>query len=108
MKSSRRNAGPISIAWRCAAIRVRAGWNASGANADHHHRLSVNPASAFYNKELQQREVGILFNSKEKTSVEGYCISEAWIKVTAGAAKDRFGNPTTIKRKGQVEPYFKD
>ena len=52
--------------------------------------------------------MGIIFNGKEKTSVEEYCISEAWIKVTAGAAKDRFGNPTTIKRKGQVEPYFKD
>jgi hypothetical protein len=71
-------------------------------------RLSVNPASAFYNEELLQREVGILFNGKEKTNVEEYCISEGWIKVTAGAAKDRFGNPMTIKLKGQVEPYFKD
>jgi hypothetical protein len=71
-------------------------------------RLSVNPASPFYNEELLQREVGILFNGKEKTNVEEYCISEGWIKVTAGAAKDRFGNPMMIKLKGQVEPYFKD
>ncbi len=71
-------------------------------------RLSVNPASPFYNEELLQREVGILFNGKEKTNVEEYCISESWIKVTAGAAKDRFGNPMMIKLKGQVEPYFKD
>ena len=71
-------------------------------------RLSVNPASPFYNEELLQREVGILFNGKEKTNVEEYCISEGWIKVTAGAAKDRFGNPMTIKLKGQVEPFFKD
>ena len=71
-------------------------------------RLSVNPGSAFYNEELLQREVGILFNGKEKTNVEEYCISEGWIKVTAGAAKDRFGNPMMIKLKGQVEPYFKD
>jgi len=52
--------------------------------------------------------VGIIFNGKEKTSVEEYCISEAWIKVTAGAAKDRFGNLMTIKLTDQVEPYFKD
>ena len=71
-------------------------------------RLSVNPASPFYNEELLQREVGILFNGKEKTNVEEYCISEGWIKVTAGSAKDRFGNPMMIKLKGQVEPFFKE
>jgi hypothetical protein len=27
--------------------------------------------------------------------------------VTAGASKDRFGNPMTIKLKGKVEPYFR-
>ncbi len=71
-------------------------------------RLSVNPASPFYNEELLQREVGILINGKEKTNVEEYCVSEGWIKVSAGAAKDRFGNPMTIKLKGKVEPFFKD
>jgi Protein of unknown function (DUF3297) len=71
-------------------------------------RLSVNPASPHYNEELLQREVGIRFNGKDKTNVEEYCLSEGWIKVTAGAAKDRFGNPMTLKLKGKVEPYFKD
>ena len=71
-------------------------------------RLSVNPGSPFYNEELLQREVGILINGKEKTNVEEYCVSEGWIKVSAGAAKDRFGNPMTIKLKGKVEPFFKD
>jgi hypothetical protein len=71
-------------------------------------RLSVNPASPHYNEELLQREVGILINGKEKTNVEEYCVSEGWIKVSAGAAKDRFGNPMTIKLKGKVEPFFKD
>jgi hypothetical protein len=28
--------------------------------------------------------------------------------VSAGTAKDRHGNPLTIKLKGAVEPYFKD
>jgi Protein of unknown function (DUF3297) len=71
-------------------------------------RLSVNPNSPHYNEELLQRDVGINFNGKEKTNVEEYCISEGWIKVLAGAAKDRFGNPMTLKLKGKVEPFFKD
>jgi hypothetical protein len=28
--------------------------------------------------------------------------------VQAGSAKDRYGNPMTIKLTGKVEPYFKD
>ena len=30
------------------------------------------------------------------------------MRVTAGAAKDRYGNPLTIKVHGPVEPYFRD
>jgi uncharacterized protein DUF3297 len=71
-------------------------------------RLSVNPNSPYYNAEIFQRDVGIRFNGKEKTNVEEYCISEGWIRVEAGKAKDRFGNPLTIKLTGKVEPYFKD
>ena len=71
-------------------------------------RLSVNPTSPHYNAEVLQRDVGILFNGKEKTNVEEYCVSEGWIRVEAGKAKDRFGNPLTIKLTGKVEPYFKD
>jgi hypothetical protein len=71
-------------------------------------RLSVNPASPFYNEDLLQRDVGIRFNGKEKTNVEEYCISEGWIRIAAGPAKDRFGNPMTLKLKGKVEPFLKD
>jgi Protein of unknown function (DUF3297) len=71
-------------------------------------RLSVNPASPDYNEEILRRDVGIRFNGKEKTNVEEYCISEGWIRVSAGKAKDRHGNPLTIKLTGTVEPYFKD
>jgi hypothetical protein len=70
-------------------------------------RLSVNPTSPHHDAELLSREIGILFNGKEKTNVEEYCISEGWIRVAAGAAKDRFGNPMTLKLKGKVEPFFK-
>jgi hypothetical protein len=54
------------------------------------------------------RDVGIRFNGKDKTNVEEYCVSEGWIRVAAGKAKDRYGNPLTIKLTGKVEPYFKN
>ncbi|MDT3685719.1 MAG: DUF3297 family protein [Pseudorhodoplanes sp.] len=71
-------------------------------------RLSVDPNSPYYNEELLKRDIGIRFAGKEKTNVEEYCVSEGWIRVAAGNAKDRFGNPLTIKLKGPVEPYLKD
>ncbi len=71
-------------------------------------RLSVNPGSPYYNEEILARDVGIRFKGVEKTNVEEYCISEGWVRVTAGNAKDRFGNPLTIKVHGTVEPYFRD
>jgi hypothetical protein len=71
-------------------------------------RLSTDPDSPYYDEEILKREVGIRFAGKEKTNVEEYCVSEGWIRVAAGAAKDRFGKPLTIKLKGPVEPYFKD
>ena len=71
-------------------------------------RLSTNPASPYYNAEVLARDVGIRFKGAEKTNVEEYCVSEGWIRVPAGAAKDRYGNPLTIKLHGPVEPYFRD
>ena len=71
-------------------------------------RLSTNPNSPYYNEELLSRDVGIRFKGVEKTNVEEYCISEGWVRVTAGNAKDRYGNPLTIKVRGPVEPYFRD
>lgn len=71
-------------------------------------KLSTNPKSPHYNEEVLQRDVGIRFNGKEKTNVVEYCISEGWIKVAAGKAKDRFGNDMTIMLKGTVEPYFRN
>ena len=69
-------------------------------------RLSSNPNSPYYNEELLAKGVGIRFNGAEKTNVDEYCVSEGWVRVTAGNAKDRFGNPMTIKLKGKVEPYL--
>jgi hypothetical protein len=70
-------------------------------------RLSIDPENAYFNDEVLQKGVGILFNGVEKTNVEEYCVSEGWIRVQAGQAKDRFGKPMTIKLKGKVEPFLK-
>ena len=68
-------------------------------------RLSVNPSSPYYDEQLLLRGVGIRFNGEVKSNVEEYCISEGWIKVAAGKAVDRKGNPLTLKLKGTVEAY---
>ncbi|MBZ9935159.1 DUF3297 family protein [Mesorhizobium sp. BR1-1-16] len=71
-------------------------------------RLSSDPRSPFYNAELLERGIGIRFKGVEKTNVEEYCVSEGWVRVAAGKARDRFGNPLTIKLTGSVEPYLRD
>ena len=71
-------------------------------------RLSVNPKSPYYDEALLARGVGIRFNGQEKTNVEEYCISEGWVKVAAGRALARRGNPITLTLKGVVVPYFHD
>ena len=70
-------------------------------------RLSTDPRSPYYNAEILARDVGIRFKGVEKNNVEEYCVSEGWVRVTAGNAKDRHGNPLTIKVSGAVEPYFR-
>jgi hypothetical protein len=71
-------------------------------------RLCIDPRSPYFNADVLRRDVGIRFRGQEKTNVEEYCVSEGWIRVQAGNAKDRYGNPMTIKLTGEVEPYFKD
>lgn len=71
-------------------------------------RLSSDPGSPHFNEDLLVRGIGIRFNGVEKTNVDEYCVSEGWIRVAAGKARDRFGNPMTIKLRGKVEPFLKD
>jgi Protein of unknown function (DUF3297) len=71
-------------------------------------RLSTNPQSPFHDAQLLERGVGVRFNGVDRTNVEEYCVSEGWVRITAGNAKDRYGNPLTIKVHGPVEPYFRD
>ena len=71
-------------------------------------RLSVDTRSPHYVAAVFEHEIGIRLNDKERFDVEEYCISEGWIRVAAGKARDRYGNPLLIKLKGSVEAYFKD
>jgi len=71
-------------------------------------RLCNDPRSPYFNAEALARDVGIRFKGVEKTNVEEYCISEGWVRVAAGKALDRHGNPLTIKLTGTVEAYFKN
>ncbi|MEO7431295.1 MAG: DUF3297 family protein [Dokdonella sp.] len=71
-------------------------------------RLAVNPKSPFHNADLLARGVGIRFNGKERVDVEEYCVSEGWVRVAAGRARDRHGNPMTIKLKGEVVAYLQE
>lgn len=70
-------------------------------------RLSNDPRSPFYNEEVLARDIGIRFKGVEKNNVEEYCVSENWIRVAVGSARDRYGNPVTIRLTGTVEPFFK-
>lgn len=69
-------------------------------------RLSINPDSPYYNGPLLERGIGVRFKGVEKTNVEEYCLSEQWVRVAAGKARDRKGNQITMKLKGEVEVWL--
>jgi len=71
-------------------------------------RLSVNPKSPYYNEALLEHGIGVRFKGEEKTNVEEYCLSEGWVRVSAGKAVDRHGDPMTILLKGPVEVWIKE
>ena len=70
-------------------------------------RLAIDENSRYHDAAALERGVGIRFNGVERNNVEEYCVSEGWIRVQAGKALDRRGNPITLKVKGEVVPYFK-
>jgi hypothetical protein len=71
-------------------------------------RLSVNPRSEHFDAEVLQRGVGIRFKDRVRTDIEEYSISEGWVRVQAGKAVDRKGQPLTLKLNGSVEAWFED
>ena len=79
----------------------------SGADVPPDH-LSVNPRSPYFDAEKLQRGVGIRFKDRVRTDIEEYSIAEGWVRVQAGKAVDRKGQPLTIKISGEVEAWFED
>ena len=71
-------------------------------------RLSTNPRSPHFDMEVLQRGIGVRFKGRERTDVEEYCLSESWIRVQAGKAMDRHGQPVTVKLTGPLEVWFAD
>ena len=69
--------------------------------------LSADARSPFHIAAIFEHEVGIRLNDKERIDVSEYCISEGWVKVPAGKAVDRRGNPLLIKLKGKVEAFYR-
>ena len=69
--------------------------------------LSVDPRSPHHVAAVFEHGIGIRLNGKERFDVEEYCISEGWVKVPAGRALDRKGQPLMIKLKGKVEAFHR-
>ena len=70
-------------------------------------RLAIDPRSPHHVAAVFECDIGIRWNDKERSDVEEYCISEGWIKVAAGKARDRKGQPLMIKLKGKVEAFYR-
>jgi Protein of unknown function (DUF3297) len=71
-------------------------------------RLAVNPKSPFYNAQVLERGVGVIFKGEERHNVEEYCISEGWVRLPFGKTLDRRGNAITMKFSGEVVAFFHD
>ena len=69
-------------------------------------RLCTDPRSPHHVAAVFEHDIGIRFNGQQRHDVEEYCLSEGWIKVPAGKATDRRGQPLTIKLKGTVEVFY--
>jgi hypothetical protein len=70
-------------------------------------RLSTDPRSPHHVAAVFEHDVGIRLNDQERFDVAEYCISEGWVKVPAGKALDRKGQPLMIKLKGKVDAFYR-
>ena len=69
--------------------------------------LSIDPRSPHHVAAVFQHDIGIRFNGIDRHDVEEYCLSEGWVKVAAGKARDRKGKPLMITLKGRVEAFYR-
>jgi hypothetical protein len=99
---------PIAIAYNSALFFAQnLSMNDTTARPELPDRLSVQPRSPHYNAAVFEHDIGIRLNGKERFDVEEYCISEGWVKVPAGKAVDRRGQPLLMTMKGTVEAYYR-
>ena len=70
-------------------------------------RLSTDPRSPHHVAAVFEHDIGIRFNGRDRFDVDEYCFSEGWIRVAAGKAVDRRGQPLMLKLKGQVEVFYR-
>ena len=71
-------------------------------------RLANDPRSKFHDSTALERGIGVRFKGEEKTNVEEYCVSEGWVRLPVGKARDRRGRPMTYKFSGEVAVWFLD
>jgi len=71
-------------------------------------RLSVDPASKFYDPTKLERGIHVFLDGKEHFDVEEYCVSEGWVRLPAGKARTRTGRPVTVTRRGAVTVQYED
>ena len=69
--------------------------------------LSADPRSPHHVAAVFEHDIGIRLNDKERRDVEEYCISEGWVRVAAGKALNRQGQPLMIQLKGKVEAFYR-
>ena len=69
-------------------------------------RLSTDPRSPHFHREVLERGIGIRFKGVQRHDVEEYDRSEGWIRVALGKKVDRHGRPLTLKLTGPVEAWF--
>jgi hypothetical protein len=99
---------PTAIAYNGALFfQQKLSMNDTTARPELPDRLSVQPRSPHYNAAVFEFDIGIRLNGKERFDVEEYCISEGWVKVPAGKAVDRRGQPLLMTMKGKVEAYYR-
>lgn len=71
-------------------------------------RLSVVTTSEYYDQEALGRGVAVIFRQTARSDVWEYCRSEQWVRVPAGRARNRSGDPVLVKLKGSLRVYFED
>ena len=46
-------------------------------------RLSIDARSPHHVRAVFEHDIGVLFNGKDRTDVEEYCISEGWVRAVS-------------------------